>query len=229
MQTTDYSTAIEWSEGFLGNSIFIQTWIPQSKFLAAEKSAQGLTFAREDNGIFGVAFGHEPRIPESWNRFSIEKRAEILVNPSFSKKSEWEVFAKDIQEKEKNENDERSDFSDQQISAFLETHAPESSVKPGNKEIVFWAIISEARNILGVAAVSRWESGKYVLASVAVDKSKRNLGIGSRIMKEVEVLSQGNGIHQLCLGVISSNQSAIHLYEKSGWSRIHQFTYFERV
>jgi ribosomal protein S18 acetylase RimI-like enzyme len=229
VRTQDYSTAIEWSENLLGNSIFIKTWIPQSKFLVAERSDQSLTFAREDNGIYGVAFGREPRIPNNWNRFSIERPRETFMSPTFVQKSEWEVFVKNIQGIEVIENHKRSDFSDEEISDFLTTHAPESSVKPGNKEVLFWAVISEEKNILGVAAVSKWESGRFVVVSVAVDKSKRNRGIGTRVMKEVEFLARKFGIDQLCLGVLSSNQSAIHLYVKSGWSRIHQFAYFERT
>ena len=229
MFTSDFQEARELSSNFLGNTIFLDTWIPENRFIKAELLPNSLTISRHDNGIFGVAFGSEPSIPEDWSRFSIETIGASCVPSTFRQKSAWEVFTKEIEvlESQSGKFEVLLD-RDEEIALFLKEHAPDSSVMPGNSEIVTWVITGDEQ-ITGVAAICQWESGQYVVASVAVDKTKRNQGIGKTLMGKIDTISQGLGISRLCLGVISANQSAIHLYENSGWSRIHQFAYFERA
>jgi ribosomal protein S18 acetylase RimI-like enzyme len=57
----------------------------------------------------------------------------------------------------------------------------------------------------------------------------RGLGIGAKLMEEVERVALNEGIKTLCLGVNSDNLSAIALYEKLNWQPLYKFTYVERV
>ena len=122
--------------------------------------------------------------------------------------------------------------ADAEIDSFLKQHAPKSSVFPGNKEIVEWVRVDrniEGKTELGgVAAICRWESGEYVVASVATHSEMRGEGIGAEVMRQALAVAQRYSIPILCLGVMSNNHSAMALYEKSGWQELFKFTFVER-
>jgi hypothetical protein len=45
-------------------SPFLETWIPEEKFLSAEIDSNGnFLISREDDGIYGIALGPSPVIP----------------------------------------------------------------------------------------------------------------------------------------------------------------------
>ena len=122
--------------------------------------------------------------------------------------------------------------ADAEIDSFLKQHAPKSSVFPGNKEIVEWVRVDRNNvgktELVGVAAICRWESGEHVVASVATHSEMRGKGIGAEVMRQTLAVAQRNSIPILCLGVMSINHSGKALYEKSGWQELFKFTFVER-
>ena len=83
------------------------------------------------------------------------------------------------------------------------------------KESIF-LLADEEGNIAGYL-------GMYValdegeITNVAVAPSKRNAGIGDRLIKEILAQAKGKGVAQVVLEVRVSNAPAIHLYEKNGF------------
>jgi GNAT superfamily N-acetyltransferase len=208
------------------SSPFFDTWVPSTKFLTAELDDAGnLTISREDEGIYGIAIGTSPSIPDSWNNFSMESAGIAALPEDFKVAARWDCYwAPTI-----SGTLPTIDFAtDAEIKRFLDTHAPESSVYPGNNEIQKWIIIREAQELVGVAAICKWQSGKLMISSVATHSDFRGKGFGKKLMRETLIAGHELGVDLLCLGVRHSNISAQRLYASLGFTLMHNFTYCER-
>jgi ribosomal protein S18 acetylase RimI-like enzyme len=80
-----------------------------------------------------------------------------------------------------------------------------------------WVALSNAAVIGTVAAVLQGESA-YV-RGMAVLPSARGLGIGTRLLEELESWAVGNKVSRIVLSTTPFLDSAIRLYEKAGFRR----------
>jgi ribosomal protein S18 acetylase RimI-like enzyme len=110
----------------------------------------------------------------------------------------------------------------------LKTHAPDSSVFPGNDEILRWIQIHDGDELVAVAALCRWQSDRVVISSVATHSSYRGKGFGKILMKDCLIAGAELGEKYLSLGVRHENESAQRLYASMGFRLMHNFTYCER-
>jgi ribosomal protein S18 acetylase RimI-like enzyme len=222
----DFADALAEYQRYFPGSPFLETWIPSTKFLRAEVDGLGsISISREDDGIYGVALGPNPTIPDDWKSFSIESQSIHLVPDSFAQIDEWDCYwAPTI----KGEFDQSEGVSDSEIDAFLKANAPRSSVSPGDKEIVQWIQILDKARLVAVAALCRWESGRVVISSVATDAQLRGQGLGRELMRRTLIAGNQIGEEVLCLGVGHQNERAQRLYASAGFTKMHNFTYFER-
>jgi ribosomal protein S18 acetylase RimI-like enzyme len=227
----DYEEAIEFLHDDLRATTLFKTWIPRERFIELLHSEGGISMFREDTTPIAFAIGANPPIRDSWKKMSIERGASVIDEISAKEREDWETYYMVISRDPVPYTEPRV-RADAEIDSFLKQHAPKSSVFPGNKEIVEWVRVD--RNIagkaelLGVAAICRWESGKHVVASVATHSEMRGEGIGVEVMRQTLAVAQRNSISILCLGVMSNNHSAIALYKKSGWQELVKFTFIER-
>jgi ribosomal protein S18 acetylase RimI-like enzyme len=207
-------------------SPFFETWIPREKFLSADLDGAGnFAISREDDGIYGLALGPNPEIPTEWKNFSMESRG-IKHLPSDCKVVvEWDCYWAPTMEGSVEIGQESSDLV---IDAFLKTHAPDSSVFPGNDEILEWIQIHDRDQLVAVAALCRWQSGRVVISSVATHTDFRGQGFGKRLMKNCLIAGGKLGEKFLSLGVRHQNESAQRLYASLGFRLMHNFTYCER-
>ncbi len=225
MNTTDFALAKEQYAMHFPASPFFDAWVPVSHFICADYDGENLSITRRDEKIYGMAFGPSPTIPADWDSFSIESRGLAALPDGVEKMDEWDCYwaptteSIDLPEHQK---------SDSEISAFLEAHAPNSSVFPGNDEILRWIEITEAGELLGVAALCRWQSGKVVVSSVATHCDRRGQGIGKKVMAASLAAARELGEEILSLGVMHTNESAHRLYRSMGFTLMHNFTYCER-
>jgi ribosomal protein S18 acetylase RimI-like enzyme len=172
-----------------------------------------------------MAFGATPLISPQWGSFSMESKGIASLPCDVEVKDEWDCYwaptsaAASAPEREK---------SDEEITAFLETHAPSSSVFPGNDEILQWIEIVDQGELVGVAALCRWQSGKVVVSSVATHSQRRGQGIGKQVMAASLTAAHELGEEILSLGVMHANESAHRLYRSMGFTLMHNFTYCER-
>lgn len=226
MISKDFDEVLAEYQRHFPDSPFFETWIPRQKFLQAEFDGTGsISISREDGGIYGVALGPNPTIPSDWKSFSIESGSKHLVPESFVPHDEWDCYwAPTIN----GLIESTEGVSDAEIHTFLKTHAPKSSVYPGDKEIVQWVQILEERRLVAVAALCRWQSGKVVISSVATDVERRGQGLGKELIRRTLIAGHQLGEKSLCLGVMHQNESAQRLYSAMGFKKMHNFTYFER-
>jgi len=225
VHTTDFALAKAQYEKLFTESPFFDVWVPVSHFISAEYDGGNLSITRRDEKIYGMAFGPSPKIPTDWDSFSIESRGLINLPVDVEKMDEWDCYwtrtAELIALPERQK-------SDSEIAAFLEVHAPNSSVFPGNDEILRWIEIIEEGELLGVAALCRWQSGRVVVSSVATHSDRRGQGIGKKVMAASLTAARELGEELLSLGVMHTNESAHRLYRSMGFTLMHNFTYCER-
>jgi ribosomal protein S18 acetylase RimI-like enzyme len=207
-------------------SPFLDTWIPEEKFLSAEIDNTGnFLISREDDGIYGIALGPSPAIPTNWKNFSMESQGISTLPDAFKVVAEWDCYwAPTV----KGVAIAQPISSDSEISEFLTSHAPDSSVFPGNDEILQWIEIRSHDQLVAIAALCRWQSGHIVISSVATHADYRGKGLGKALMQKCLIAGSTYGESYLCLGVRHENESAQKLYEGSGFRLMHNFSYCER-
>jgi ribosomal protein S18 acetylase RimI-like enzyme len=207
-------------------SPFFDTWVPEEKFVGADVDSEGnFTISRADDGIYGIALGPSPLIPSDWKNFSMESRG-INSLPADSKVVvEWDCYWSPTL---RGELSPAIQSSDEVIDAFLKQHAPDSSVFPGNAEILQWVEVHDAAELVAVAALCRWESGRVVISSVATHTDRRGRGFGKQLIERCLIAGSQLGEDFLCLGVRHRNESAQRLYASTGFTLMHNFTYCER-
>jgi ribosomal protein S18 acetylase RimI-like enzyme len=213
-------------ERLFPGSPFFRVWVPRERFVVGHCDGAGnLSFTREDGGLFGIAIGPDPYVAPDWNRFSVETRGVKDLSENAELIDAWDCYwAPTVTGSEHSERK----FSDAAIQEFLELHAPNSSVFPGNDEILQWIEVIEEGELVGVGALCRWQSGNVVISSVGTHSDRRRQGIGRKIMERA--LSGGShfGVSFISLGVMHSNEGAQRLYRALGFTLMHNFTYFER-
>ncbi|CAN2180148.1 NAT_SF domain containing protein [Candidatus Nanopelagicaceae bacterium] len=208
------------------DSPFFDTWVPEEKFLNAEFDEEGnFVISREDDGIYGLALGENPSIPAEWKNFSIESRGIQKLPAEFQAVVEWDCYwAPTIA----GSFDAGKQSTDEEINKFLKSHAPDSSVYPGNDEILQWIQLHDNGELVAVAALCRWQSGRVVISSVATHSQHRGKGFGKTLMKNCLIAGAKLGEKYLSLGVRHENESAQRLYASMGFGLMHNFTYCER-
>lgn len=226
MKSADFEELSGEYQKYFPGSPFLETWIPREKFLDADFDGKGsISISREDDGVYGVALGTNPTIPSDWKSFSIESQSVHLVPDTFTQLDEWDCYWAPTL---KGEIDQSEGVSDSEIDLFLKANAPKSSVTPGDQEIVQWIQILDEARLVAVAALCRWESGRVVISSVATDAALRGRGLGRELMRRTLIAGNQIGEAALCLGVAHHNESAQRLYASAGFTKMHNFTYFER-
>jgi ribosomal protein S18 acetylase RimI-like enzyme len=226
MISQDFEKAKQEYEELYPSLPFFDTWVPREKFVSAEFDGQGnISISREDHGIYGIAVGPAPVVPGDWKNFSIESRGISSLPKDFKAVVEWDCLWAPTKV---GDHVAAQQSTDSDIAAFLKVHAPDSSVFPGNDEILQWVEIYEGEELAAVAALCRWESGKVVISSVATHSDLRERGLGKRLMNKCLVAGHDLGEKYLSLGVRHENESAQRLYRATGFALMHNFTYCER-
>ncbi len=119
----------------------------------------------------------------------------------------------------------RDDSFNSEIQRFLQLNAPESSVFPGNHEILFWVVARNfEKEIVGVAAGVQWQTGTYVVSSVATAESARRQGIGSLVTLTTAQELFALGAQTVHLGVRATNRGALAMYQAIGFDEQFDFT-----
>jgi ribosomal protein S18 acetylase RimI-like enzyme len=207
-------------------SPFFDTWVPEEKFVGADVDELGnFTISREDEGIYGIALGPSPVIPSEWKNFSLESQGIASLPVDFKVVEEWDCYwAPTVEGK----FESSTPSADANIDAFLRRHAPDSSVYPGNDEILQWVEILDEGELVAIAALCRWESGRVVISSVATHSARRGKGFGKQLIEKCLIVGSLLGEEYLCLGVRHRNESAQRLYASTGFTLMHNFSYCER-
>ena len=117
----------------------------------------------------------------------------------------------------------------QEINAIIDEHAPDSSVRPGDPEELFWGgIRNELGELAALAVLVKWQSGFHVMASVATRSQDREKGYGTQLVLGMISRAHSLGIREIGLGVRTENISAQRVAEKAGFKKLAEFINYGR-
>ena len=221
---SDYGQAVTFLKDKKKHLILFQTWIPEAKFIELLHDENGISISREDQGVYSLALGRRAPLRDHWEKISFERNSLWLSNREFTEQTDWEAHYLHHEGAPTFPLSEKR--NDPEIGEFIKENAPDLSVFPGNKEIVHWStLIGSENQLLGVAAICKWESGHHVIASVATEKKLRGQGLGTKLVEVIKSDLANLEIKEVCLGVLSDNESAKKLYDRTGFNKLFNLTF----
>jgi predicted GNAT family acetyltransferase len=175
-----------------------------------------------------LGLGINPPIDPEWKRFTVERKVDTGNYVDAVSLLDLDIYSIETQ-LYKNSPIAIEIYDDEEISDFLKVHAPNSSVWPGNPELVFWAgIRNDSGELIAVGAVTMWETGQKVLSSVGTSKHERGKGFATKLVAEMVAKAHELEFPRLGLAVRADNIAAKRAYEKVGFALCGEFTIFER-
>jgi predicted GNAT family acetyltransferase len=181
-----------------------------------------------DEKLFGLGLGINPPIDPKWKRFTIERNAVTSNYEGAQSVLELDIYSIETGLYE-NAPIAVEIQGDEEISDFLNAHAPNSSVWPGNPELVFWAgIRNDSGELIAVGAVTMWETGQKIVSSVGTAEHERGKGLATKLVAEMVAKAHELEFPRLALAVRADNIAAKRAYEKVGFDLCGEFTIFER-
>jgi len=92
------------------------------------------------------------------------------------------------------------------------------AIDPRDVLVTLLAIDADGTPLAHAALRDLW--GEWEVKRLIVDKKARGLGIGRRIMSELETLARAGGAKRLILQTGDRQPEAVDLYERTGYERI---------
>jgi len=219
----DHSTVFELLSNRAEDLETFTTYAPAHRFIEAHVTPLSLSFSvrDEDGSIFAMALGETPTILKC-DRLATSRGVEV-DEKMFTFRNKWDFYSIDtgafIGGAESNE-----DADENEIKELLEKHAPNSSVWPGNQEVLFWGNIREAGQLIATGALVRWRTGQVMFASIATHSDYRGKGYAYRLVTQMLASVAKKGVTHVGLGVFAENIPAKRAYEKVGFALIGEFT-----
>jgi len=223
--TSDYSTAISWADEIYGPVNTPRFYIPPKRFAKAVRDGANFSYILQPDSSggmkYGQAFGTNPPIAGDWDKCALDapdaEICEKFIENKMVAKNQWDFYAAQTQDFGTTFEELKDD---QFIADFLATNTESTSVTPGDPEILFWAAVGKD----ALAAVIQWESGEYIIASVATKVSERGKGLATELIKRILTELHSRGISRVGLGVAHKNVAAIKVYERCGFKLLSNFT-----
>ena len=228
LESTDYALAQKWAIEISGDPNQAQLIIPEDSFVKAVRNSNSVSLTTMDEKLFGLGLGINPPIDPKWKRFTIERKAVTGNFEGAQSVLDLDIYSIETRLYE-NAPIAVEIQGDEEISDFLKAHAPNSSVWPGNPELVFWAgIRNDSGELIAVGAVTMWETGQKVLSSVGTAEHERGKGLATKLVAEMVAKAHDLEFPRLGLAVRADNIAAKRAYEKVGFVLCGEFTIFER-
>ena len=228
VESTDYALAQKWAIEIAGDPNQAQLIIPEDSFIKAVRNSNSVSLTTSDEKLFGLGLGINPPIDPEWKRFTVERKVDTSNYVDAVSLLDLDIYSIETQ-LYKNSPIAIEIHDDEEISDFLKVHAPNSSVWPGNPELVFWAgIRNDSGELIAVGAVTMWETGQKVLSSVGTSEHERGKGFATKLVAEMVAKANELGFPRLGLAVRADNIPAKRAYEKVGFVLCGEFTIFER-
>jgi RimJ/RimL family protein N-acetyltransferase len=228
VESTDYALAQKWAIEIAGDPNQAQLIIPKDRFIRAVRNSNSVSLTTSEEKLFGLGLGINPPIDPEWKRFTVERKVDTSNYVDAVSLLDLDIYSIETSLYE-NSPLAVEIQGDTEISDFLKAHAPNSSVWPGNPELVFWAgIRNDNGELIAVGAVTMWETGQKVLSSVGTSEHERGKGIATKLVAEMVAKANELGFPRLGLAVRADNIPAKRAYEKVGFVLCGEFTIFER-
>ena len=228
IESSDYALAQKWAIEVAGEPNQAQLIIPEDRFIKAVRNSNSVSLTTMDEQLFGLGLGLNPPIDPNWKRFTIERKAVTSNYAGADSVLDLDIYSIETQLYE-NSPLAVEIHGDEEISDFLKLHAPNSSVWPGNPELVFWAgKRNQSGELIAVGAVTMWETGQKIVSYVGTAEHERGKGIATKLIAEMVAKANELGFPRLGLAVHAKNIAAKKVYEKVGFVLCGEFTIFER-
>jgi ribosomal protein S18 acetylase RimI-like enzyme len=225
-ETSEISVALEWATEIFGFINVPKYFIAPQNFLAAYREGDSFSFTLSGDPIYGQAYGPNPYLDPRWGRVSVSSSHPAQLfdpHPGMG----FEIWA--IQTSASGAPLEIiTDYK--LINSILDADAPDSSVRPGGDEEIFWgAIRNESGEIASLGVLTRWQSGEHILASVVTRAQDRGKGLATKLAAGVSTHAFSLGIPEVGLGVRADNYGAQRAYEKAGYQLVAAFTNYSQA
>lgn len=223
--TSDLQTAQRWAVEYCAEKNIAKYYLAADKFVAAYRSEDSFSFLLTSKPFYGHLYGPHAFLDPRLHEVAIaDEQAHSL--PGFIRGEKFQIWEALTSPGESSL--ELLD-NDHEINTIIDEHAPGSSVRPGEKEVVFWAgLRSPEGELMACAVVVQWSSGFHVLSSVATKKEYRRRGLATQLSSEILFEANSRGISTLGLGVRADNFAAQRAYEKAGFQKLAEFTNYSR-
>jgi ribosomal protein S18 acetylase RimI-like enzyme len=224
----DYATVVNLLKNRKNDLETFTTYAPSHRFIEAFVSATDLSFAvkDEDGSIFAMALGNNPIILNC-DRLATS-RGLIVDAKGFEHRADWDFYSIDTDAFAAFESAEIGSDREE-ISAFLNTHAPDSSVWPGDPEILFWGQKRIAGELVALGAIVQWRTGHVMFASIGTHLDQRSKGLAQQLVREMLARVAKLGVAHVGLGVFAGNISAKRAYEKVGFQLVNEFSSYQSL
>ena len=226
--TTSHAEALLWAAEIAGEINVAQYWIPRAGFRNATRGDNWVALSRDGEEIYALALGENPEIDPNWQNFSLPKSTPREKTEDLQLTGQWAAYF--IETKKCAEFLPAEIITNEdEITEFLKLSAPDSSVYPGNPEIISWGgIRNEAGLLVAIGALTQWQSGGKIISSVATHPDYRRQGLGRKLTQGIVRNARDLGIEVVVLAVFSKNSSARALYESIGFELMGDFNHFRR-
>lgn len=135
IESTDYALAQKWAIEIAGDPNQAQMIIPEDGFIKAVRNSNSVSLTRVDEKLFGLGLGVNPPIDSSWERYTVERKVDTSNYVDSIPLLDLDIYSIETRLYE-NSPMAVEIQGDTEISDFLKAHAPNSSVWPGNPELV---------------------------------------------------------------------------------------------
>ena len=224
-ETSEISVALQWATEIFGFTNVPKYYLSPQNFLTAYRDEDSFSFVVKGDPIYGHTYGPKPHFDPRWGKVAvadIHPEQVLECRPRYG----FEFWASSTQAT----GAPLEIINDQSlINQILDEHAPDSSVRPGGSEEIFWGgIRNESGQVAAIGVLVKWQSGQYVLASVATRAQDRGKGLATQLAAGVAAHAHSLGIGEVGLGVRDNNIAAQKAYAKAGYTRLAAFTNYFR-
>lgn len=224
-KTSDLLTAQHWADEILGAKNSAKYYLSPENFVVAYKNGNSFTFLIDGENLYSQMYGEEAHFDERSVGLSVTgSKPELSGNMKSERGFQfWEALTL------KNSSEIELLTNADEINAMIDEHAPDSSVRPGDPEEVFWGgVRNEIGELSALAVLVKWQSGFHMMASVATRTEDRGRGFATALIKGMVSRAHSLGIKVIGLGVRTENAPAQRVYEKAGFTKLADFINYRR-
>lgn len=222
--TFDAATALQWSNDVLGGGNPAAFFLAPARFVSAVRTSDSFSMTLSGNRLFGMGCGPHPPLNPAWGRCMIANSTFGDTIGPLRANDHWDFYSVNASRTPVDGDIETLD-DDAEITELLQISAADSSVWPGNPEIVSWyGLRDEDENLVSLGALVRWESGLHVLASITTVTDMRGRGFAQELTQGMIARARELGIEWLGLGVSHANVPAQRVYQRAGFVLRANFT-----
>jgi hypothetical protein len=193
--TTDLATAREWIGERFAPGGPAEFFLSPTRFVSCERTPDSWSMTLSGEQCYGLGFGPAPPINPEWTRCSIDQSRLGERVGQLVARDAWDFYSLDTSTPRAGSKPPvvvETVSDDAAIERILRAHAPHSQVWPGNAEVANWfGVRTEAGQWASIAALVRWESGSYVLASIATIVDLRGRGYVRQLLSRQSSTTRG--------------------------------------